>query len=73
MNNPTLLGDTFPAAWLGYAPQRIAGSDLLCVRVCAYCPDKAEAERQAQAAECDVTHAICVPCYQKQLDALGLN
>jgi hypothetical protein len=55
-----------PAAWLGYrfAPDR---SDVI-VRICAWCPDKDEAEREARRLDLDITHAICPACYQAQLE-----
>ena len=58
-----------PAAWLGYAVKPTGG---FVVRVCAWCPDKAEADRLAHAAGLEVTHCMCVSCYQIQLsDLLG--
>lgn len=61
--NPSPL----PKAWLGYKPST-SGRPL--VRVCAWCPDRAEAERQAREARHDVTHGICPACYYRQLSTV---
>jgi len=39
-------------------------------RVCAHCPDKAQADRLARDAGLPVSHGICERCYAKQLSAL---
>jgi hypothetical protein len=51
-----------PRAWLGYAGFSDAGP---VVRVCAWCPDKLEAEAEAKAAGHVVSHGICPECAQK--------
>ena len=56
-----------PKAWLGYSPKF---TDRPVVRVCSWCPDKIEAERQAHAASHDITHCICPEHYQKQIAEL---
>jgi hypothetical protein len=35
------------------------------VRICAWCPDKGEAEMRAAARGYDVTHGICAACADK--------
>ena len=52
-----------PKAWMGYKVTR--GPSPL-VRVCSWCPDRKEAERQARAAGHEVTHGICPSCFQEQ-------
>jgi hypothetical protein len=62
MNPPT---DQLPAAWMGYA----SDSKKFCaVRVCCYCPDKAEAEKLAH--PLPVSHGICPACYAAQSKAI---
>lgn len=53
-----------PKAWLGY--KETPGCRTL-VRVCAWCPDRKEAEKLADAAGHEVTHGACPACYQEQL------
>lgn len=52
-----------PAAIMGYASD--AGGIL--VRICAWCPDKVQAERTCRAAGLRVTHGICVDCYARMI------
>ena len=58
-----------PSALMGYAPP-LKGASRACVRVCAWCPDKAAAEAEAEKYGHDVTHGICPKCFQKQQAAL---
>lgn len=61
--NPTLC-----AAWLGYALDTSA-ADVM-VRICAWCPDKEAAEREAKRLCVKVTHGICKTCAGRQLELL---
>lgn len=66
--NATL--DQLPVAWLGYAPHFEA---FTCVRICAWCPDKKEADKLAKDAGLKVSHTCCEKCAGEQLRlALGL-
>ena len=58
-----------PAAWMGFAP-RVAHSPRACVRICAWCPDKAEADRLAYIWGYDVTHGQCPACVQRVMAKL---
>ena len=57
-----------PKAWLGYSPCKGGG---FAVRVCAWCSDKAEAERLAR--PLPITHTICPACYARQLAQLKVE
>jgi hypothetical protein len=48
-----------PRAWMGLT------ADRRTARVCAYCPDKAKAERRADALNLSVTHGACPECLAK--------
>jgi hypothetical protein len=48
-----------PRAWLGYSA---LFGERPTVRICAKCPDRAEAEAQAKAAQHDMTHTLCPRC-----------
>lgn len=54
-----------PAAWMGYAVNPKGG---FMARICAWCPDKAEAE--AMAGRIPITHGMCPECYQAQVRKL---
>jgi hypothetical protein len=54
---------------MGYAVPE-SGASRACVRICSYCPDKKEAEDEAERANHDMTHSICPECYNKQLAKL---
>lgn len=53
--------DEMPKAWMGYKadPKRFA-----VIAVCAWCPDKAAAEKLAHNAGFQVSHGICADCFQ---------
>lgn len=48
-----------PRAWLGYSS---LFGDRPTVRICSKCPDRAEAEAQAERAQHDCTHTLCPRC-----------
>lgn len=48
-------------AWLGFT------ADGSLAQVCAWCPDKVEAEAEAAALGLSVTHGICDACSEKEL------
>ena len=56
-----------PAAWLGYKIDLRTGDAL--VRICAWCPDRRQAEAEAKRLNCRVTHGICPACYQAQYES----
>ena len=62
------MPDEIPLAWMGYAP-REGDRKRPCVRVCAWCPDKAQADALAERHGYAVTHGLCPACYQKQISA----
>lgn len=64
--NPTLC-----AAWLGYVMDEHA-ADVM-VRICAWCPDKEAAEREARRLCLKVTHGVCPKCYGEQLALLTIE
>lgn len=55
-----------PAAWLGYSPEF---KDGFCVRICAWCPDKPQADALAKAENLGISHSICPSCFQDQQEA----
>lgn len=76
MNNPTLDASDarlawwqpLPIAWMGYA----IVNGQLGVRVCGWCPDKAQADAEAERHGMKSTHGICPSCLEKQNDQLSL-
>lgn len=57
----------FPPAWMGYADIR---GGRVTVRVCAWCPSKAECDGIAAEAGFVVTHSMCPQCSAAQLRRL---
>jgi len=57
--NPTL-------AYMGYA-YMCQRTCKVVVKICAYCPDKRTADRDAVEAGQLVTHSICRVCYKNEL------
>lgn len=66
---PTTTSE-MPSAWMGYAPRKMAGSPRACVRICAWCPDREQAEALAEAHGYDTTHGLCPACKQKEMAKL---
>jgi hypothetical protein len=60
----------FPAAWLGYRDLSTPREKKFGIAICAWCPDKDEAEAMAKAEGFNVTHGCCESCSQKQIAAL---
>jgi hypothetical protein len=58
-----------PLAFMGYKAMNPRTGRVI-VRVCAYCPDKEQADAEARSADQEVSHGICVTCYAKQTAAL---
>jgi hypothetical protein len=56
-----------PRAWLGYAAD---GKSFCVVKVCAWCPDKAQADKLAGESGLTVTHTICPACYARRISAI---
>lgn len=62
-----LQSATGPVAWMGYC------SPVGTVKICAWCPDKAAADKIAKDSGLMVTHGMCVACFTKEQISLGLD
>lgn len=60
-----------PKAWIGYDHLAFERYGQLMIVVCAWCPDKQEADTMAQAMGLPVSHGICMSHMQEQLKLIN--